>query len=44
MRIKDEKVWRKEITAKFQVSIDQINKQVSKNSEKNNRYWIIGKS
>ena len=36
MRIKDEEDRRKEITAKFQVSIDEINKQVSENSEKNN--------
>ncbi|CAF0707688.1 unnamed protein product [Brachionus calyciflorus] len=34
-RIKEEEERRKEITAKFQVSIDEINKQVMENSEKN---------
>lgn len=36
MRIKDEEDRRKDITTKFQQSIDEINRQVTENSEKNN--------
>jgi hydroxymethylpyrimidine pyrophosphatase-like HAD family hydrolase len=36
LRIKEEEEKRKEISAKFQIAIDDINKQVSSNADKNN--------